>query len=201
MNSYVLKALLAAALLGALLSSCASTVPTSRSRAGTEAVREQEVSDRRLETEIRLALLQKLGDDGLGVTVDAAGGRVTLVGAVEERVTQELAEEVTKSVSGVQSVDNRLFVRGGQPERTPVARAVGTAEREVDDAILEMRVGKNLLAEIGRYALDLEVEATEGAVSLRGTLPDRERKSLALRAARGTSGVEKVIDLLKVQDR
>ncbi len=157
------------------------------------------MADARLEREVRLALLEKLGEDGLGVTVEATGGRVSLIGAVDKRTTQELAEEVAKSVPGVQSVDNRLAAREGQPESTLPGKAVGHAEREVNDAVLEMRVGKNLLGEIGRYALDLEVEATDGVVSLRGTLPDRERKSLALKAARGTSGVKKVVDLVKVQ--
>jgi osmotically-inducible protein OsmY len=189
-----------ALLLGALLlGACASTVPTPRSQAGDETVREQDVADARLEREIRLVLLEKLGEDGLGVTVEATGGRVTLVGAVDERATQELAEEVAKSVAGVQSVDNRLFARQESPETTTPGRAAGTAEREVNDAVLEMRVGRNLLGEIGRYALDLEVEATDGVVSLRGTLPDRERRSLALRAARETSGVKDVIDLLQVR--
>ncbi|HEV2853551.1 MAG TPA: BON domain-containing protein [Thermoanaerobaculia bacterium] len=161
-------------------------------------MREQDVADARLEAEVRLALLQKLGGDGLGVTVDATGGRVSLIGAVDKRTTQELAEEVAKSVPGVQSVDNRLASREEQPLATPVGKAVGYAEREVNDAVLEMRIGKNLLGEIGRYALDLEVEVTDGVVSLRGTLPDRERKSLALKAARGTSGVQRVVDLVKV---
>lgn len=187
-------------LLGTLLfGACASTVPTPRSQAGDESVREQDVADARLEREVRLTLLEKLGEDGLGVTVEATGGRVTLVGAVDERTTQELAEEVAKSVPGVQSVDNRLFARQESPEKTTAGRAAGTAEREVNDAVLEMRVGRNLLGEIGRYALDLEIEATDGVVSLRGTLPDRERKALALRAARDTSGVEKVVDLLEVR--
>jgi len=62
-----------------------------------------------------------------------------------------------------------------------------------------MGVGKNLLGEIGRYAPDLEVEVTDGVVSLRGTLPDKERKSLALRAARETSGVQRVVDLVQVR--
>lgn len=190
--------LLAAALL---MGACASTLPTPESRAGAEAVREQDVADARLEADVRLALLDKLGDDVLGVTVDAVGGRVSLLGAVDKRATQELAEEVAKSVPGVLSVDNRLSAREGEPESTAVGKAAGHTEREVGDAVLEMRVGKNLLAEIGRYALDLEVEATDGVVSLRGTLPDRERKSLALRAARGTSGVRRVVDLLKVQGR
>jgi hyperosmotically inducible protein len=190
--------LLAASLLG---SACASTLPTPQSQAGDEAVREQDVADARLEADVRLALLDKLGDDALGVTVDAVGGRVSLLGAVDKRTTQELAEEVAKSVPGVQGVENRLSAREGEPESTSVGKAAGHTEREVGDAVLEMRVGRNLLGEIGRYALDLEVEATDGVVSLRGTLPDRERKSLALRVARETSGVARVIDLLNVRDR
>ncbi len=195
------KALLAVVLLGSLLSACASTVPTERARAENEASREQDVSDARLVKEVRLALLEKLGQDVLGVTVDAKGGRVRLFGAVDKRSTQELAEEVVKSVPGVLRVDNNLSAREEPPESTAVGKAVGHTEREVDDAVLEMRVGKNLLGEIGRYALDLEVEASDGVVSLRGTLPDRERKSLALRAAEETSGVKKVVDLLEVQGR
>ena len=194
------SALLAPVLLAAVLAgACASTVPTPRSQAGTEEVREQDVSDARLEAEVRLALLEKLGSDGLDVKVDALGGRVRLSGAVEKRSTQELAEEVARAVPGVQGVDNAIASRDEGAAGTPVANAVGKAENEVGDAILEMRVGRNLLGEIGRYALDLEVESTDGVVSLRGTLPDRERKSLALRAARETSGVKRVVDLLKVE--
>lgn len=197
----LLRPLFASALLGiSLFSACASTVPTSRSQAGREEVREQDVSDARLEAEVRLALLEKLGSDGLDVKVDALGGRVRLSGAVDKRSTQELAEEVVRAIPGVQRVDSAIAAREGSAG-TPVARAVGKAESEVGDAILEMRVGRNLLGEIGRYALDLEVEATGGVVSLRGTLPDAERKSLALRVARETSGVQRVVDLLKVQGR
>ncbi len=195
------RALLAAILFGALLSACASTVPTERSRATGEGVREQEVSDARLENAIRLALLEKLGRDAMAIKVDVDRGRTKLTGQVDKRSTQDLAEEVVKAVPGVRDVDNDLTNRDEAAPGTPVARAVGHAERKVDDAVLEMRVGKNLLEEIGRYALDLEVEASDGVISLRGTVPDRERKSLALKAAEGTSGVKKVIDLLKVQDR
>jgi len=195
------KALLSALFLGVLLSACASTVPTERSRAAAEGVREQDVSDARLENAIRLALLEKLGQDGVGIKVDVDQGRTKLTGRVDKRSTQDLAEEVVKAVPGVRDVDNDLTNRDEAAPGTPVARAVGHAERKVDDAVLEIRVGKNLLAEIGRYALDLEVEASDGVISLRGTVPDRERKSLALKAAEGTSGVKKVIDLLKVQDR
>src|SRR5262245_41591826 len=112
MRAHDSKPLLACSLVAALLSAaCASTVPTPRSEAGNEAIREQDVSNARLEKEVRLALLDKLGEDALGVTVEARNGQVTLIGAVDERSTQELAEEVAESVPGVVNVDNRLFAR------------------------------------------------------------------------------------------
>ncbi|HSS49903.1 MAG TPA: BON domain-containing protein [Thermoanaerobaculia bacterium] len=197
MNTKITRPLLAAAIL---LSACASTVPTERSQATDEAVREQEVSDARLEKEVRLALLEKLGQDALVVTVDVHDGKVHLVGQVEKRSTQDLAEEVVKTVPGVRDVDDDLTNRE-EAHGTPVSRTLGHAGSKVDDAVLEIRVGKALLGEIGRYALDLEVEVSEGVVSLRGSLPDRERKSLALKAAGAVPGVNKVIDLLRVQDR
>ena len=56
---------IASALLSLLvLGACASTVPTSRSQAGREEVREQDVSDARLEAEVRLAILEKLESAG-----------------------------------------------------------------------------------------------------------------------------------------
>jgi osmotically-inducible protein OsmY len=159
------KLVFVAVFLGALLAACSSTVPTRQSSAGREAIREQDVSDARLEADVRLALLEKLGEDGLGVTVEADGGRVRLIGAVDERSTQELAEEVAKAVPGVRRVHNHLVARRGSPESTAAGRAAGTTEREVNDAVLEMRIGKNLLGEIGRYAFDLEVEAADGVVT------------------------------------
>ncbi len=196
MNGNHLKILSAALLTGSLLSACATTVPgTNR---GGWAGNEENVEDASLGADVRLALIDKLGFDALGVHVDTEGGRVFLTGRVEKRATQELAEEVALSVPGVTKVENSLEFKGGRSE-TRVDRAVSTTEAEVQDAALELRVGKNLLGEIGRHALDLEVESTDGVVSVRGKLPDSERKRLALRAAEGTSGVKKVIDLIEVR--
>lgn len=190
------KTLLAALLAGSLLSACASTVPgTAR---GGWAGEEENVEDASLATDIRLALIEKLGFDSLSINVDTTGGRVYLTGGVEKRATQELAEEVARSVPGVTKVENRLSLKGGSVE-TPLEHAVSNTELEVQDAGLELRVGKNLLGEIGRHALSLEVESTDGVVSVRGQVPDRQRKDLALRAAQETSGVKKVIDLIEVR--
>jgi hyperosmotically inducible periplasmic protein len=192
------KTLLATLLTGSLLSACASTVPgTAR---GGWAGAEDNVEDASLATDIRLALIEKLGFDALSINVDTTGGRVDLTGGVEKRATQELAEEVARSVPGVTRVENRLSLRPGEgPPESTMSKAVRSAELEVQDAGLELRVGKNLLGEIGRHALSLEVESTDGVVSVRGQVPDRQRKDLALQAAQKTSGVKKVIDLIEVR--
>jgi hyperosmotically inducible protein len=196
MNRTLPKTLLVALLAGSLLSACASTVPgTAR---GGWAGQEENVEDASLATDVRLALIEKLGFDALGIAVDTAGGRVYLTGGVEKRATQELAEEVARSVQGVTNVENRLSLKGGSGEGA-VEHAVTSTELEVQDAALELRVGKNLLGEIGRHALSLEVESTDGVVSVRGRVPDRQRKELALKAAQNTPGVKKVIDLLEVR--
>jgi hyperosmotically inducible protein len=106
---------------------------------------------------------------------------------------------VARSVEGVSRVNNSLTLKDPGNSETPVGQAVSSTELEVQDAALELRVGKNLLGEIGRYALSLEVESTDGVVSVRGEVPDRDRKNLALRTARETEGVKKVIDLLEVR--
>ena len=43
------------------------------------------------------------------------------------------------------------------------------------------------------------LEATDGVVSLRGTVPDANRKKLALDTAGKTEGVKRVIDLIKIK--
>jgi osmotically-inducible protein OsmY len=197
MNRYFPKTLLAALVAGSLLSACAATAPgTAR---GGWASGEENVEDASLGADVRLALIDKLGFDALDVTVDASGGRVYLIGRVEKRATQELAEEVALSVHGVTKVENRLTLKPPPSSGNVVEKAVSSSELEVQDAALELRVGKNLLGEIGRHALQLEVESTDGVVSVRGRVPDRQRKELALRAAHDTPGVKKVIDLIEVR--
>ncbi|HEX3130861.1 MAG TPA: BON domain-containing protein [Thermoanaerobaculia bacterium] len=180
-------------LLAFLTAGCAGTVSPQRSAT------ERSISDASLQADVYVALLEKLGRDGLPIDVSVTNGRVMLTGNVDQRSTQELAEEVVLSVPGVRGVDNRVTAPSGSAAQTAPGQAADHVDLEVQDATLEARVKKNLLAEIGRYAFELEIEASSGVVSLRGTLPDQERKTIALRAAEKTSGVKKVIDLLRVR--
>jgi osmotically-inducible protein OsmY len=150
------------------------------------------------ELRVKTALLGKIGWDMIDTDVEAHGTHVTLLGEAESKAHCELAKEVALSVEGVHTVDNRLKLEE-EPTEAPVGDAVAKAEREVKDAILESRVKTALIAEMGTNAFDIEVEATDGEVSLRGHLSQEQQEEIALSTAKSTKGVEKVVDLLTVK--
>jgi len=170
--------------------------------AGERSAIATDLAEARTEAAVRLALLHKLGVDALGISISVDGSQVTLAGEVGSRATQELAKEVALDVEGVSDVADRITARAEATSAdTAVARAVGDAEREVADATLESQVKLRLLDTLGLKAFKVEVEATDGAVSLRGTVPSREHRTIALETARTTGGVVKVVDLLKVAEK
>jgi hyperosmotically inducible protein len=149
------------------------------------------------EIEIQDALLEKGGAGAVGIRVTVDGNKAILTGEVGTRAAQELAEEVALSVQGIKSVDNRLKL-ATPPAGTGPEKAGRNMEQELADAKLESKVKRHLYSEIGRRARQVEVEATDGVVSLRGELPDASRKQIALQTVGKTNGVKKVIDLLRV---
>lgn len=191
-------ALLAVALVVAIATAAVACYrPPPASPAEEPGLRDR-VADAVLTEKVRAKLLSRLGTDALGIEVTAAGERVRLSGDVAERSTQELAEEVARSVRGVRGVDNRITLELRRDRPGAVGRVTAEAERELNDAALESRVKSKLLAELGRWALEIEVEVADGVVSLRGWSPDGARKRLALVTARDVRGVERVIDLIRI---
>jgi len=155
------------------------------------AAQSQRDKDYAKELEIQELLFEKGGDAALGIKVTVDRTTAILVGEVPTRAAQELAEEVALSVEGIKSVKNRLQVAGGKDKND--------AGEETADAYLETKVKRNLFTEIGKRARKIEVEAVDGVVSLRGTVPDEARKKIALDTAAKTNGVKRVVDLIKVQ--
>lgn len=152
----------------------------------------------KVELAVRAKLIESLRVDGVRIAVKAAGDRVTLSGSVKAKSSQELAEEIARSVSGVREVDNRVTVAPAGAADS-VADAAGKAEREVSDAALETRVKLRLLDSLGLGGFKIEVEASEGVVSLRGTARSREHRQIAKAEAAKVPGVRRVIDLLQVK--
>jgi osmotically-inducible protein OsmY len=167
-----------------------------RTAAGQEPKATEQDASYAKELEIRELMLEKGGQSALGIRVTVDHAKAILTGDVPTRAAQELAEEVALSVEGIKSVTNRLRV---VPPPGKTETADHTVEAETADAYLESKVKRHLYSEIGKRARDLEVEAVDGVVSLRGTLPDDSRKKIAIEAATNTKGVKRVVDLIKVK--
>lgn len=159
------------------------------------------VGEALLVTRIRVALLDRLKEDGLRVSIATHDGVVDLSGAVKNRSSVELAARSAASVRGVRSVRSRVTLADGtQGPEPPVARVVGTVERSVGDALLEARVKGRLLEQLGKVAFKVDVDAADGVVTLSGAVPDAARRKLAADIARATSGVRDVRDRLAVKE-
>lgn len=156
----------------------------------------ESVEDMLLATQVKASLLTDLGFDALAIDVSARGNEVTLAGTVDKRTTAEQSQAVAMAVDGVATVHHHVKVEQ-KPTETPVADAVAQGEREVADALLESKVKMALLSELGTNAFDVEVEATDGTVSLRGRVADDTHEKLALTTAKSCEGVDKVIDLIE----
>jgi osmotically-inducible protein OsmY len=145
-----------------------------------------------VEKSIGSALVEKLGDDAKTIRVAFYDGKATLSGKVKEDSTMELAKEVALWVPGVNKVENEI--------ESATNRAFGSGKvlDESKDTALENEVKNALNNEIGRDSSGIEVEACAGFVSLRGTVPDKERHDRAMATATKYKGVEKVIDLLRL---
>jgi osmotically-inducible protein OsmY len=138
---------------------------------------------------VQAKLIGKLGADALRIKVRVAGSTAILTGEVTKKSSQKLAQSVALSVAGIKKVDNQVTQKN-PPE--PVANA----EANVKDALLLTKVKTILLTDIGVNALKIDVDVTNGVVSLRGTLGKPEVNEEALKKTQSIKGVKKVINLL-----
>lgn len=148
-----------------------------------------EVSEALKSVAIQAKLIEKLGTDALGISVHVSGPTATLTGQVTKKSSQKMAESVARSVDGIKKVDNQVT------QTTPPAPAAN-AKANVKDALLLTKVKTILLTDIGVNALKIDVDVTNGVVSLRGDLKKAEVNDEAMRKTRSIKGVKKVINLL-----
>ncbi len=158
-------------------------------RATDETPVAQELADALQELTVRAKLVDQLGVDALRISVHVSGKTAVLSGTVPKRAIRELAPDVALSVKGITIVQNDV-------ELAEDRGTVEKAESEVKDAALEIKVKSALLSEIGRNAMDINVEAADGVVVLRGTVKSAEISQLAEERASKIKGVTKVVNIL-----
>lgn len=146
-----------------------------------------------VESKVAAKLVDTFGDDAKTIRVTFVDGKAILTGKVVERSTQELAEQVALYFPEVSKVDNQL---AAEKDRNIVQ---GRLKDEGYDAALESEAKAMLTSEIGQYAKDINVEAADGVVALRGTVPDETRHKLAMDSLSKVKNVTKVVDLLRIK--
>lgn len=143
------------------------------------------------EASIAKLLVDKLGPDAASIKVAIVGEKTTLVGQVEQRATQELADEVLM-YAGVTKIDNQVKAKNEK------GLFAGKTKTEAGDTKIEQAVRSKVKGEVGTYYKGIHIECTGSSCSVRGTLPDQARKDLALKAAASVEGVKNVVDLVKI---
>jgi hyperosmotically inducible periplasmic protein len=148
---------------------------------------------------------------------------VTLAGNVETSAAKEQAVLLARNTDGVREVVDRLTVTEaagtagvGVPDadvdtdvddkaaakaREGQARAGQAADRAgavATDAAITTAVKSKLLADPAVGGLKIDVDTSGGIVTLTGTVASRAEADQAVKVARGTDGVDRVVDNLKV---
>jgi len=133
----------------------------------------------------------KMMDDAVvkarNIDVDTLNGEVTLTGMVASAEEKSRAVEIARSVQGVKSVRDNLNID---------SKTWGEA---VDDKVIGSKIKASLIGEPGIRSLNIDVDVNKGVVTLTGIVENEEQKMKALEIARGTGGVLRVVDNLKVK--
>lgn len=147
------------------------------------------VSDAWLTTKAKVALMAEPGLSPMAINVDTRSGVVTLFGIVETEEIKGKAESEVSQLDGVKAVENELQV-------VPDVAADRTEAQ--DDELLEA-VQERLGAREALSDADINLEVRNRVVRLTGTVASQRDRLTALTVARGTQGVDSVIDDLTLE--
>lgn len=151
--------------------------------------------DARLEGSLQTALALNRILNPFPIKVQVDGTRARLSGEVENSVERDLAERVALATRGIDTVDNQLQVNPALIERPLEPRAYA---QRVDDATLGAVIRARLLWSRVTEQAPIEVQSSDGVVTLRGKVDSPEAKELAGVLARTTEGVHLVNNLVSL---
>jgi osmotically-inducible protein OsmY len=156
-----------------------------------------DITEARQESQISTSysLSPYLRANNLEVSVD--GGTATLTGTVEEDVNKEMAEQIALGVTGIKTVDNQIVVSADYVPSTRSSQERSFGE-VVDDATITATVKSKLLWSKNTEGLQMNVDTTNGKVTLSGDAESEDAKALAATMAENTRGVVSVDNRLVV---
>jgi len=153
------------------------------------------VQDARLEGALQTALSLNRMLDPFRIKVEVDGKQARLSGEVENEVERQLAEDIARATRGIEQVENQLQVNAQLVERPLELRAYA---QRLEDATLAAVIRARLLWSRTTEKAPIEVQSSDGVVTLRGRVDSAEAKELAGVVARTTDGVHLVNNLVSL---
>jgi hyperosmotically inducible protein len=146
-----------------------------------------QTSDAVITSKVKSKLAADPQTSALEIDVDTLDGEVTLRGQVDTDAEREDAERLARDTDGVRAVDNQLEIGH-----------VGLGE-EASDAWIVTKVKSQLAADPEVNPFNIDVDATEGEVTLSGVVTGERAREEAGRIARATDGVKTVRNEIQVR--
>jgi hyperosmotically inducible periplasmic protein len=170
-------------------------------------------SDAGITTAVKAKLAADTTVRAYEIDVDTNNRIVTLEGEVETSIAKDQALTLARETDGVRDVVDKLRVAesaatAGVLDDDDTAGARDTADRAGDaadrageavtDAGITTAVKAKLLADEAVSGLAIDVDTSGGVVTLSGEANTRAEADQAVKLARGTEGVSRVVDKLRV---
>jgi hyperosmotically inducible protein len=141
-----------------------------------------EIDDSVVTARVKAALLNEIEIKSFDIKVETRKGEVQLSGFVDNQTQIDRAITVTRGVTGVKTVENKVALKGP-------ARTVGD---QVDDGVITAKVKAALLADADIKSLDIAVVTRKGEVQLSGFVDNQSQIDRAVEVARGIDNVRNV---------
>jgi hyperosmotically inducible protein len=134
------------------------------------------------------------------INVDTNHRVVTLTGTVDSEAAKNQAVLIARGTKGVTDVVDRIEVnRAEAPTTGAVEQKSESAGQYITDAAITSDVKTKFLAEPGVSGLKIDVDTTDGVVTLSGNVKNRAMAEKAMSIARGSAGVKQVVDKMHVE--
>lgn len=148
-----------------------------------------EIDDTVITAAVKTALLANPEVRSLDLKVETRKGEVLLSGFVESQGQIDRATTVTRGVSGVKSIQNKMSLKG----------APATIGNKIDDSIVTTRVKAALLNEASIKSHDIAVVTRKGEVQLSGFVDNQQQIERAITLAQSIEGVVTVNNEMSIK--
>ena len=161
------------------------------------------LKDAWLHGKLETALLFSEHLNSFTIDTDVKKGTAYLSGTVESDIDRDLAEQIAKSVDGIDRVESSLVVgeeESASANRDERRRAAMSFRESVLNATLTARVKTHLAFNEHTKARNINVDSKNGVVTLTGSVDSRQARDLAKTIAKNTDGTTEVVDNLTVSN-